>query len=529
MGSIGTETPAGPKLPTVKLDTTLTELYKRGCPGDAGRLGWVSCGVTSLVDLTPDFPRNTKFLYQDHAFIAASRHELKNGNGKLQWSLAKKYLSHIAQRDAFVSGNAPVILFNLGQTPEQREHDRRQAEATISVLDPSQRPELIFCPGPAKIPIKEHGIDRLQYKVVLDGLQGYPLTHDVETHWFLNSKAELARSGLPTPRTDIIETDGCPPAPNSCCTLCADAARDTAHLPTIPAACTGPRGQWLAAQTARILSAVQQRAIPFVFKTQQAFGGAGTWLVTTDSQKTALLSCLSDHTPDSDSDPEEGEGLLRRLLSLLTPLNTHLHPTTILLTDLVPNPVADHGLTFIVTASGTAHFLAAAEQILTGDGSSAWVGSTIHYARQDALRARYAPLMQRIAAWVAQRGYVGPVGADVLESSSSPGSPAGGEVFIVDLNVRVSGSVALPLLRGHFVGRGLGCASSFSIVVKGGREEFIAKWRAPFEEGRMVVMSWYEDGEGGESIADVVVGGEDEARLRELVQAVREGTEEVMF
>ncbi|KAK3311554.1 uncharacterized protein B0T15DRAFT_387943 [Chaetomium strumarium] len=521
MGSIGTRVMAGPKLPTVKLDTTITELYKRACPDEAvTRLGWVPCGVTSGVDLTPDFPRNTKFIYQDQAFITASRHELRNGNGKLQWSLAKKYLSHISQRDAFVSGNAPVILFNLGQTPEQREHDRRQAEATISVLDPSQRPELIFCPGPAQIPVKEHGIERLQYKVVLDDLQRYPLTHDLETHWVLNSKAELARSGLPTPRADIIETDGYPPDPSSCCSLCAEAARDISHLPTIPAECTGPRGQWFEEQTTRILSAVRNRPIPFVFKTQQAFGGAGTWLVTSEDQKADLSSLTGTTT----------KGLLRRLLSLLTPANTHLRPASILLTDLVPDPVGDHGLTFMVTRSGSAEFLAAAEQIITDDGSSAWVGSTIHYGRQDALRERFAPLMARIARWVAKHGYVGPVGADVLESRE------GGQFFIVDLNVRVSGSVSLPLLRGHFVGRGLECASSFSIVLRGGREEFVNKWRRQFEEGRMVIMSWYEDGtasssNGGdpESIADVVVGGEDEARLKELVQAVRESTEDVTF
>jgi hypothetical protein len=515
---------AGPKLPTVKLDTTLTELYKRARPDDAvTRLGWVSCGVTSGVDLTPDFPRNTKFIYQDQAFITASRRELRNGNGKLQWSLAKKYLSHISQRDAFVSGNAPVVLFHLGQTPEQHAHDRRQAEATLSVLDPSQRPELIFCPGPAKIPMKEHGIERLQYKVVLDGLERYPLTHNLETHWFLNSKVELARSGLPTPRADIIETDGYPPDPSSCCSVCAQAARDTAHLPTIPAECTGPRGQWLAAQTDRILSAVRDRPIPFVFKTQQAFGGAGTWLVTSEDQKKDLLSSLSG---SNSQEKEEEEGLLRRLLSLLTPANTHLHPAAVLLTDLVPDPVGDHGLTFIVTASGSAEFLAAAEQIITDDGSSAWVGSTIHYNRQSSLRERFAPLMTRIAKWVAKQGYVGPVGADVLESRE-------GGFFIVDLNVRVSGSVSLPLLRSHFVGRGLECASSFSIVLRGTRDEFINKWRRQFEEGRMVILSWYEDPTGndggGESIADVVVGGEDEGRLKEVVRAVRESTDEVTF
>lgn len=546
MGSVGKEPLAGVKLPTIKLDTTLTELYRQASPENADmRLGWISCAHSSGVDLTPDVPRNTRFLYQDQVFINTPYRELRNDNAPLKWSLAKKYLSLIPQRDAFVTGSAPVVLFNLSRSPAQVEHDRREAEATMAVLDPSQRPELVFCPGPAEIPLAEHGIDKLEYKVVPDGLPRYPLTHDADAHWLLNSKAALARSGLPTPPTAIIETEGCPPADaDACCHACANAARDTARLPTIPAACTGPRGQWLAREAHRILSAVQQRPVPFVFKTQQAFGGAGTWLVTSDEQKACLLaelSCNSTPTittneqPTSSSSHEIDGGLLRKLLSLLAPANANLRPTTILLSDMIAHPPgSDFGLTFFVTSSGKAHFLAAAEQMLAqssapgkgGDGgaASAWVGSKIDYPRQGALRERFEPIMQRIAGWIAERGYVGPVGADVLETEQ-------GELFIVDLNVRTCGSVSLPLLRGHFEGRGLGCASSFSIAVKGGRREFVEKWRAEFEEGRMLILSWYEDPdlEKGGSVADVVVGGEDEDRLQELMRRVRESTEEVTF
>jgi hypothetical protein len=57
----------------------------------------------------------------------------------------------------------------------------------------------------------------------------------------------------------------------------------------------------------------------------------------------------------------------------------------------------------------------------------------------------------------------------------------------------------------------------------------LERWRAEFEEGRMVILSWYEDREEGGSIADVVVGGEDEARLKELMGRVRASTEEMTF
>ncbi|KAL2020558.1 hypothetical protein VTK56DRAFT_8146 [Thermocarpiscus australiensis] len=566
MGSVESATPAAITMPTVKLDTTISELYKRASPSNASaRLGWLSCGVTSAIDITPDFPRNTEFLYQDQAFNAIPRRDLRRDNVELQRSLAKKYLSLIPQRDAFITGHAPVILFNANQTPAQVEHDLRQAEATISVLDPSQRPELIFCPGPSKIPIKEHAIDRLMYKVILDGLDSYPLTHPLETHWLLNSKAGLARSGLPTPPSQLIEPEGFPPASaaaTTCCAACAAAAShddddddDDHHhqstLPVIPATCTGPRGRWLTAQAARILDAVRARPAPFVFKTQQAFGGAGTWLVGSDEAKQRLLADLlghgSDGGGDGDGDGDDGDGLLRKLLSQVTPANAHLAPAAVLLCEMVRDVVGDYGLTFVVGDDGNDdddrgegaefQFLAATEQMMAEEeegeeeggeeatgtrGSASWVGSRINYARQAQLQRKFAPLMRRVAEWVARHGYVGPVGVDVLESRE-------GALYVVDLNVRTCGSLSLPLLRGHFVSRGLGCASSFSITFKGTRAEFVERWKAQFEEGRMLILSWYEDPGAGESIADVVVGGEDEKRLQEVMKSVKDATEEVTF
>ncbi|KAL2255526.1 hypothetical protein VTK26DRAFT_3186 [Humicola hyalothermophila] len=326
------------RLPPVTLDTTLTELYKRASPRTAGRLAWVSCGVTAGIDLSPSFLRNTKYTYQDQAFLTTPRETLRRDNVELQRSLSRKYLSLIPQRDAFVSGNTPVIFFHTGNTPEQVEQDRREAEETLSILDPSQRPQLIFCPGPSEIPIREHGIDRLLYKIALDGLESFPLTHSLETHWFLNSKAALARSGLPTPKADIIEVEGYPPAAVSCCPVCVRSQSDDTTIPYIPSGCTGPRGRWLSAQTSRILSAIRNRPVPFVVKTQQAFGGAGTWLVSDARQKARLLADLSGDASFFSSGgiaTAGSNGILRKLLSQLTPANAHLAPATILLTELV--------------------------------------------------------------------------------------------------------------------------------------------------------------------------------------------------
>lgn len=518
MGSVNSAIPEGVKLPTIKLDTTLAELYRRASPKNANiRLGLVFCGVNSGLDLSPEFPRNTKYLYQDSPFNTVPRQELTTDNVDLQKSLAMKYLSLIPQRDAFISGKAPVILFNVDQTPEQIEHDRREAEATISVLDPTQRPELVFCPGPASIPMEEYGIDRIAYKIVADGLQNYPLTHDLDTHWFLNSKAALALSGLPTPRCEIIEATGFAPDASTCCQICTT---DKGELVFIPAKCTGDRGVWLKEQTERVVKVIEQRSVPFVLKNQQTFGGAGTWVVSTEQQKQDLLKDMSSE-----------DGALRKLLSQVTKSNQHLKPGSIIISDLVKNPIGDYGVTFIATESGEGIFLAASEQMI--DGNNAWIGSTINYAHQDSLREKFGPLMERTAKLVAEHGYFGPVGIDILETKT-PGqtdSHTGEQTayHIVDLNVRTSGSLSLPLLSGHFSSRGLSCASSFSVTVKGTRKEFIEKWREEFEAGKMFILRWYEDLEANESIADVVVGAEDEKSLQKQMKKVRDTTEEVTF
>jgi hypothetical protein len=124
--------------------------------------------------------------------------------------------------------------------------------------------------------------------------------------------------------------------------------------------------------------------------------------------------------------------------------------------------------------------------------------------------------------------YVGFVGADVLVTGEGgAGGNEEGGLFVVDVNVRTTGSLTLPLLRGHFTERGLMCASTFAIVVRGGRRGFIARWRRWFEEGRMVILGWYEDPWTGMSSGSVVVGGEDRRRLGELMRAVGESTDEV--
>ncbi|KAL8404685.1 hypothetical protein RB594_009520 [Gaeumannomyces avenae] len=535
------------KLPTVRLDTTLAELYARASPRLAGkRVGQVLSGTNSGMGLSSNFPRNSKYLYQDSPFNSADADRDESEAARRE--LAVKYLSLIPQRDAFITGAAPVVLFNLGTDPDQRAQDRREAERTVAALGADQRPELIFCPGPAEIPVEEARLDLLACKLMIDGLERYDLVVPAETHWFLNSKAALAQSGLPTPVCDAIELSGHGAEAGLCCKACQ---RSTDGF-VVPELCTGERGRWVDEESAKVYDAVRARPLPFVLKNQQTFGGAGTYMVNTEEDRARLLEELRG-------------GVLRRLLSSVTASNSHLKPGTILLSQMVAEPIGDYGVTFFVTDRDDGDddpiFLATSEQMTDGP---AWIGSTINYARQDELRAKFGPLVRLVGRWLRSHGYVGPAGADVLETAphahgdgdgddcsghaAAAAAAAPGDAdrppsefphfHIVDLNVRTSGSLCLPLLRGHFTSRGLWCASSFSVSVAKTREQFVRKFRAEFESGAMCIVSWYEDrrvpadGKGEPSVlslADVALGAENMEALGKAIDRVRNATDEVTF
>ncbi|GJC89615.1 hypothetical protein ColLi_12453 [Colletotrichum liriopes] len=529
-----------PDLPTITLDTTLADLYRRACPKNADkRIAQVLCGINSCSQLSAKVPRNAKYLYQDTPFNTVPQDESssKPGDKEQQQQLAVKYLSLIPQRDAFISGDTAVVLFNIDETEKQKLHDKREAERTISVLTKKQRPDLIFCPGPSEIPVREAGIDLIAYKLVLDGLEDYNLIVPPETHWFLNSKAALARSGLPTPKSKIVELDGLADEARLCCTLCNG---NTAEF-VIPRACTGSRGKWFEKQRDKIFAELASHPLPFVLKNQQTFGGAGTYIISTEEDRETVVRDFRD-------------GILRKLLSSVTESNVHLRPAALILSDLVENPIGDYGLTFFVTDDGSDPiFLAASEQMT--DDDKAWIGSTINYGRQDELKKKFGPLVKKTATWLRSHGYVGPAGADVLETTTSkdlkPAAngckrnghkskdhPENGHTdseedfshfHIVDLNIRTSGSLCLPLLRYHFTSRGLMSGSSFSISCKKSRDDFINSFSDDFETGRMCVVSWYEDPDTGVSLADVAVGAKDERGLRKAMQRVRDATDQVTF
>lgn len=114
-----------------------------------------------------------------------------------------------------------VILFTLDDSEQQTSHSQEEAEETMATLTPAQRPRLLFFRDPAKISLEEHGIDLLAPKMDLDGLDAFPFTIDQEAHYFLNSKAGLFASGLPTPQGELIKLGSVCADARSCCIICS--------------------------------------------------------------------------------------------------------------------------------------------------------------------------------------------------------------------------------------------------------------------------------------------------------------------
>jgi hypothetical protein len=490
------------KLPTVVLDTTIADLYRQAGPQyNNKRIGQVLSGFSSLVPLSSNIAPNRKFIYQDGPFTSSNSAPRTESEDT---TTAIKYLSLVNQRDAFICGDAPAVFFHMDSSSQKRDYDKKQVLKTLAALPDHQRPQPVFCDGPRSIPIKETGIDMLACKVINDDLETYNNVVPLETHWFLNSKRALADSGLPTPGCVAVTVNGFPTDAQSCCTACIGGGLDSF---VIPDDCSGSRGTWLKEQSLTFYQAVTSQPLPFVLKNQATFGGAGTFIVKTEEDRHGIIQDMS-------------RGFLDRLLSAVNADNSHLEPATMLLSDLVQDFTGDYGITFFVNEKGRRPvFLGVSRQMI--QGGTAWVGSIIDYRQQNELRLKFDALLNKISDWLQSYGYIGPAGADVLKNADG--------FHVVDLNVRTTGSCCLPLLRTHFTSRGLGLASAFSIDVQQRRDEFLDIFRAEFHEGRMCILSWYEDKETGSSLAEVAIGGEDDDKLQELIDRVNEMSNSVTF
>ncbi|KAL9014499.1 MAG: hypothetical protein Q9173_000847 [Seirophora scorigena] len=496
------------RLPQVILDTTLGELYGQE-DGPEGRIALALSATCSEIAPSSKVKRNSKFLYVNSLFCSTPPNYSREERAKLQPTLAIRYLSVVPQRDAFCAGCLPVIMFDPDSSGPETGHGKVEAKKTMSNLTADQRPKLLDFAGPEEISMEANGIDSLAARFALDQMEGLPLVIDLDTLYFLNSKQALSESGLPSPRSVLLELNDISPAATECCSLCM--LQDGESV--IPQDCTGVRGRWLRNRIRDILDHVSTQPIPFVLKNQQSFGGGGTFMVFSRKDLANLKTLLSTQ-------------ILPKLLSGVSPCNAHLNPATLIISEMVRDPVGDWGVNFFVQRSGQCIFLSATQPI--ANTTKAWMGSNISYLAQDKLRQKFTPIMLEIGAWLHSYGYFGPCGADILEEAGDNDRTT--KMKIVDLNVRTTGSLTLGLLKGHFSEhRGLHHATCLSITVDRTRETFIETFAAEFTEGKMLIIGWFDDAASGTGYGFLVVGASNEDGLGKIVAKVKESASVVHF
>ena len=172
----------------VQLDTTLAELYVLG-KEDRGFERLAIALYAAGPEVAP-MSQNSKYFDQDGTFGTTLDSISSRKDHEIQQATTIQY-------DAFAAGDNPVVVFGLDNIHD-KERSVEEAEKTLSSLSTSQRPQLVFIKGPKYFKLGDYEIDLLATKKELDELEGFPVAVNLDMHYFLNSKAALANSGLPT-------------------------------------------------------------------------------------------------------------------------------------------------------------------------------------------------------------------------------------------------------------------------------------------------------------------------------------------
>ena len=94
--------------------------------------------------------------------------------------------------------------------------------------------------------------------------------------------------------------------------------------------------------------------------------------------------------------------------------------------------------------------------------------------------------------------------------------------WIIDLNVRMTGSLTLAFLRGHFSERrGLHEASiTQRFRFKHKRDDFRKLFAYEIAVGKLIIVAWFYDTVSDFSWGNMVVGAEDEQCLKTLMEKI---------
>jgi hypothetical protein len=183
--------------------------------------------------------------------------------------LAREFLQLVPQLFGFLAGNMSVIMFDLDPVPEEerpvvdgsnaslRQH-QYDALHVFKLLGPHQRPNLSFVQAPKDIRFDSN--TKFAILNPMDCLEILPQLVPAEGHYTVLSKHTLAKSGLPTPPTTVIDTRLKPE-----------------DILTSPAS--------INAESERMLSIIDGRMTPFIIKLPQALSGQGVFIVRNEQDK----------------------------------------------------------------------------------------------------------------------------------------------------------------------------------------------------------------------------------------------------
>lgn len=449
---------------SIVLDTTLRDIYALQGSGD--NIIHAFAIPTAEVQLSAGIHLSEKFTNQSPLHSSKDRE-----------IIACMLLQLIPQFCAFMVGKMPVFVFDLDQNVEDsrllnsktRRLHQADAYRVLDQLAPQQRPDLTFVERPSDIKLGPN--DQLAIFAPMDCLLPLPHLVDPEAHYELLSKRGLALSGLPTPETEVVDT-----------VLGSAQVSDRALVDS---------------EVRRMMSRIRNRQPPFVIKMPQSFSGHGTFMIRTNADRSDAIRILEPET--------------KRMLGQINPRNSHMNPCSLMLQRMIPEGERV-ALSLFVSKSGRAIFNACCHQLVHHNVQ--W-GDFIDYREQDALQARYADMTNKLSAYAHQKGYLGPIGADIL-------TDVDGQQMIVDINARMTSCHPLGALRGHFGRLGLNVAAIlFSSVLRLTRDELGSQFGAELRLGSMVVIAWVHMRDEKTSMAIVALAAEEKEKLDELIERVK--------
>jgi hypothetical protein len=375
----------------------------------------------------------------------------------------------VPQRYGFSAGRMSLIIPDLDvQCNDNMHPDYTDVIQNLAQLPTFQQPNVGFEKDLKSLSLRPGAHIAAMFPA--DCLLHLPHIVDPSIHFEILSKRGLALSGLPTPVSKVIDTILSP---------------SDVHDPALRRS-----------EVARMTYQIEKQPLPFFVKLPQTVSGVGVFEVFTDTDRTRVKAILDRHLGD----------MLRRI----NDLNYDIHPCSLVLQEHIRGTVM--ALSMFVTKKGRPIFIACCKQRFDEDHH--WIGGTISYKQQRHLEKLYANTVYKVAEFLHRKGYYGPAGIDIITDQ-------GGNNYVVDLNVRITGTYHLGLLGGHFVQRGLFEVTMVTRYFDCFRTTFEETFAKEIQNGSLIISGWVHDELTGHSCAAINVGGRDSLRMEQTLDKVK--------